>query len=318
MKKVLIGVLIGGFLVGSVLFILFFCNKNNKQDITSEDQGVELTTHTREERLIHEDHSAAENVIDKEIKEPVLYIGSYGGSSIYVSNGYRYIESNGLPNHETGDFPTRGNPNSISEQNYSFRVVVNPTYKNAVTPVRISGVALNGIPLEPGTAETYNDDIKWSIEAFGADGEGNLGIDWSNAHVQPNGAYHYHATPEGLLEKATRDQEGDLTQVAWAADGFPIYYSLSNSYKSSWQVKDGVRPDGPGGVYDGTYTEDFEYVAGSGDLDECNGIFIGDNYIYLVTDSFPYIQRCVYGEPDASFDHRNRLPSAVNGRPTPL
>ena len=51
----------------------------------------------------------------------------------------------------------------------------------------------------------------------------------------------------------------------------------------------------------GAFTQDWEYVAGLGDLDECNGRFgttpefPGGIYHYYTTDSYPYVQRCVKG-----------------------
>ena len=51
----------------------------------------------------------------------------------------------------------------------------------------------------------------------------------------------------------------------------------------------------------GTFTQDYEYVAGSGDLDECNGRFgvtpefPTGIYHYYITDTYPFIQRCVKG-----------------------
>jgi len=51
----------------------------------------------------------------------------------------------------------------------------------------------------------------------------------------------------------------------------------------------------------GTFAQDWQYVAGSGDLDECNGRvgvtpeFPGGIYHYFATDSYPYFQRCVKG-----------------------
>jgi hypothetical protein len=51
----------------------------------------------------------------------------------------------------------------------------------------------------------------------------------------------------------------------------------------------------------GTFTQDYEYVAGSGDLDECNGRFgvtpefPNGIYHYYITDTYPFIQRCVKG-----------------------
>ena len=50
----------------------------------------------------------------------------------------------------------------------------------------------------------------------------------NHAHVQPNGAYHYHGMPE-LLVDFLGDNQG-MTIVGWASDGFPVYarYGYSN------------------------------------------------------------------------------------------
>ena len=41
------------------------------------------------------------------------------------------------------------------------------------------------------------------------------------------------------------------------------------------------------------------YVAGAGDLDECNGLTDADgNYAYYTTDTFPYIIGCYSGVVD--------------------
>lgn len=229
----------------------------------------------------------------------------YGNATITTDGTYRYIKSNGIPTHETGEFPNSGNPNAISEQDHEYRVLLQPQYQAEATPVQVPGVALNGIPLEPGTAEFYNRDRSsgWSEEAF-YKGHGLLGIDLSNAHVQPDGTYHYHAVPNGLLEQALADQSGDLIQLAWAADGVPIYFSQSHAYVPSYQLKSGTRPGGsnaPSGAYDGKYTQDWEYADGLGDLDDCNGITIEGQYLYIITLEFPYIPRCVHGNPDPSF-----------------
>jgi hypothetical protein len=65
-----------------------------------------------------------------------------------------------------------------------------------------------------------------------------------------------------------------------------------------------------GGHHDGTFTSDFEFVEGSGDLDECNGITIDGIYVYLVTNEFPYVSRCLMGE--MSQDER-KGPQRENG-----
>ena len=56
----------------------------------------------------------------------------------------------------------------------------------------------------------------------------------SNAHVQPNGTYHYHAVPNGLLESALNEPGWRFIQLGWASDGFPIYYSRSEAYTTSY------------------------------------------------------------------------------------
>ncbi|MEQ8953657.1 MAG: YHYH protein, partial [Gammaproteobacteria bacterium] len=63
-----------------------------------------------------------------------------------------------------------------------------------------------------------------------------------------------------------------------------------------------VSADDPGGSYDGTYRDDYQYVAQSGDLDECNGMMRDGVYGYYVTASYPWVLACFQGTPDASFD----------------
>ena len=146
--------------------------------------------------------------------------------SITTEGDYRVIKSNGWPDHAPGAFPRRGNPNTVTTQSYTFRVPLKP--KMADTPERRGGwwwgVAVNGVPFEPGTGETWNNDPRsgWRYEA--ATGFLNLGLDEHNAHVQPNGSYHYHALPTGLVERLGGDGRRMLL-VGWAADGFPIYTS---------------------------------------------------------------------------------------------
>jgi hypothetical protein len=150
----------------------------------------------------------------------------------------------------------------------------------------------------------------------------------NHAHVQPTGEYHYHGMPELLLDFL--GQEENMILVGWASDGFPVYarYAYVDECDSSteivisqpsWRLKeeaDPGRPDiltelsgGPGGssypnipIEMGAFTQDFEYVGGYGDLDECNGRigvtpeFPDGIYYYMVTDEFPYFSRCLKGD----------------------
>lgn len=235
------------------------------------------------------------------------YDDMYSNISISWDDNNWYIQSNDLPSHDTGTFPNRGNPNTISAQDYHYTITRHPTKNNAPTPAQVPGVALNGVFFEPGTAETWNNNPSsgWNYEAIQS--TLNLGLDFNNAHVQPNGSYHYHGIPTSFVEQQKTINDNDLVMVGLASDGFPMYVSSSNAYTSSYKLKSGTRPSGPGGTYDGTFTQDFEYVGDSGDLDECNGRDIISSeypegtYAYFITENFPYITRCVYGTPDTSF-----------------
>lgn len=238
---------------------------------------------------------------------------------IDAAAGFRYIRADGMPDHTTGRFPGPGNPNTIRAQSYTLRVTLAPKANAAPTPSRVQpfGIALNGVLFDPGTAEFWNNDPRsgWIMEAIG--GPRNLGLDSSNAHVQPDGTYHYHGIPVGLLERlAKRDAP---TLLGYAADGFPIYGPFGHAEAAtaasalkklapSYRLRSGSRPEGtPPGRYDGSYAQDFEFVPGHGDLDACNGRsgvtleYPNGIYHYVLTETFPFVPRCFMGTPDQSF-----------------
>lgn len=242
--------------------------------------------------------------------------------SITVEGEFRVIRANGLPDHAMGQFPNAHNPNRASAQNYVYRVALHPVVAGRLTPVGMQnfGIAINGVTFDPAAAEWWHGDRSsgWQYEPM--TGHLNLGVDENNAHVQPNGAYHYHGIPTGILAKV-KDARSRMVLLGWAADGFPIYapwgYEKANdatsglkTLRSSYRLKQGTRPSGPGGAYDGTYVADFEYVSGAGDLDECNGRFgvtpdfPEGTYCYFLTKDFPFIPRFYKGTPDSSFMRR--------------
>ncbi|HCK32764.1 MAG: hypothetical protein CMH32_05610 [Micavibrio sp.] len=242
-------------------------------------------------------------------------------AKITKDGAYLKITSNGIPNHQTGQFPNSDNPNAIQAQNHEYRVAASPHKAGRVTQMRGQpfGVAINGIPFDPGTAECYGQQrggrpgnmavCEWREEAI-VNGRGQLGLDSSNAHVQPDGTYHYHGIPNGLVLSVPSNN--DLIMVGYAADGFGVYVSKSARFKPSYQLKPGTRPSGPGGHYSGKYTQDYTYIAQSGDLDECNGYSdASGNYAYILTKDFPFIPRCWVGTPDESFE---RQPLNSGGR----
>ena len=179
------------------------------------------------------------------------------------------------------------------------------------------GVAVNGVLMDPGTAEFWNGDRRgdWNYEALG--GAVPLGVDENFAHVQPSGAYHYHGLPTLLLKQLGLNSTKHSPLVGWAADGFLIYcqygyqdphdpHSRIVELTSSFGLKEGERPDdekSPGGKYDGTFIQDYTYDEGIGHLDECNGRFCKTpefpegTYAYFLTTDWPVIPRAFRGEP---------------------
>ena len=118
---------------------------------------------------------------------------------IELKNGYRYFTANGIPNHATGQFPNSGNPNSISAQDYHVRVTMNPVPAGAAAPGQYRGytfgIAINGVMFDPGTAEFWNNDPRWTYEALTGMmvSRGSLGIaDQGPGTGQPDDAGNQH------------------------------------------------------------------------------------------------------------------------------
>jgi hypothetical protein len=245
-----------------------------------------------------------------------------------VQGEWRIITANGIPDHLVGAFPNAGNPNVIQPQHYSFQVPAHPQPAAQITwlhhqgntggpPNMPFGIALTGVLFDPGTAEFWMGDreANWNYEALG--GAVALGLDEQHAHEQPNGAYHYHAISHLVMDQLALAPDQHCPLVGWAADGFPIYAlrgykeprdasSGMMTLRSSYALRKGDRPrppEGPGGKYDGAFIQDYEFVAGSGDLDECNGRFCvtpdfpEGTYAYFMTMEWPVIPRAFRGTP---------------------
>jgi hypothetical protein len=243
---------------------------------------------------------------------------------IGTSEGLWVIVSNGVPDHPVGDFPNRHDPVPLRTQRHRFQVPLEP--RVAERPVDLGfwnfGVAVNGVPFDP-SGPYWNADATsgYRFEVMAPLCAVALGIDVNRAHTQGRGTYHYHGMPTGLLWALRAREPGRPMQLlGYAADGFPIYGpegpgdpqdlgSTPRRLRSSYRLRDGKRPDGPGGRYDGTFVEDHVFEPGSGDLDECNGRtgptpeYPDGIYHYVLTDEFPFIPRLYRGTPDPSFRH---------------
>ena len=265
--------------------------------------------------------------------------------SIHIDGSVRIIKTNTLPDHEIGEFPNPSNPNALRSIEREFRIPLNPQLANRRTPSAPEfGIGLNGVIFDSGTGEFWTASgargrSAWNYDAGSENNQGRFGVDFNHGHVQPTGKYHYHGVPTALIESLGGEHAHDghvheMIQLGWAFDGFPVYaaygYKDPNDpssglveLSSSYRLKAGTRPgnpDGPGGEYDGTFTADYEYVEGLGDLDESNGRtgvtpeFPQGTYYYVITDEFPSIPRTWVGTPDESM-RRGGPGNRPQGRP---
>ncbi len=242
----------------------------------------------------------------------------------------RTITSNQYPSHETGSFPnadpTATNVTRVLDLTPTLAGTTTYVYDETGGPTPSNdnfwqfGMAINGVEFHPmGLKPWTNPDTgeeNWEWQAQVSE-EGQTHLDAWGAHVTSQGNYHYHGDIVGLAD----EEDGSRHSVIYgfAADGYPIYYKYSyttandastaiKELTSSYQLKSGTRPgDGttaPDGSYDGTYIQDYEYVEGLGDLDECNGRtgvtpeYPGGTYYYVITSDFPRVPNCFKGTPD--------------------
>ena len=228
------------------------------------------------------------------------------------------FQTNAIPNH---DFNDGGDAfaNDVSEQNDLFEITTSPTFASQTTAISLTldnAIMLNGVKVDLlaagcfgiGNGKVGCNDINqpWRYDPmFEANG---FRVDSHNAHAQPDGTYHYHGSPNALFDV---DSVSVSPVIGFAADGFPIFGSNFDDNgsirpaRSSYRLKSGSRPTGdgnPGGIYDGSFRDDYEYVEGEGDLDECNGMTVNGVYGYYVTEDYPYILACFKGTPDTSFN----------------
>lgn len=235
--------------------------------------------------------------------------------TVTVQDGVRRIRANGLPNHTHGTFPNA----AVSAQDYDYSLDARPRKASSRTDLVIPqpfGIAINGVPFDPLAAEWWNRDPSSGWQYNALSGAVPLFLDSSEAHVQPTGAYHYHGVPKGLRDSLAASRHSPL--LGWAGDGFPIY--LDRGYRkprrsssglkrlrSSYQLRTGTRPDGPGGRYNGDFLRDYVYRPGHGDLDASNGRFQvtpeypAGTYCYVLTRTFPVIPLSFAGTLAANF-----------------
>lgn len=221
-----------------------------------------------------------------------------------------YVSATCIPGYDIG--PWAGNPNTPANQNFVFKITRHPqpnTGNLISTPLGHIGVWTNGVSVfNAKDGMSYQNLGIWNRNAVVAEG---ASFDACLGHPAPNGEYHNHLNPTCLYDDSEEGAHSPI--VGYAFDGFPIYgcFGFANadgtggikrmktSYRKRSIIVRETRPDGsqlPANQYGppvspnfpvGLYLEDFEYLAGLGDLDEHNGRF-------SITPEYPAGIYCYY------------------------
>lgn len=311
---------------------------NNLMSQTNHEYGDIVNTLSAYGKSIRGESSSSSSTEAKDITDVILqasdaycsqYADSYRSDAFDVNENTHHqgsliitvegdecvFKTNLIPNHHFND-GNRAFPNSVQAQDDEYRITTKPSFATNNSPLLLTqdnALLLNGAKVDILAAACYgvgdgkvgcnNINQPWRYDPMHQ--ANGFNTDSHNAHTQPNGAYHYHGTPNALF-----NENSASVVVGFAADGFPIYSGYISEggeirrVTSSYSLKAGDRPntsDSPKGRYDGTYRDDYEYVEGAGDLDDCNGMTLNGVYGYHITEGFPYVLSCFKGEPNSSF-----------------
>lgn len=301
-----------------VLLLLGLSDNNDSEVIANEtSDAVDITDVILKKRTAN--CADYVNNYKSSVQDVNRQLSFQGNFSVSVSGDKCIFTSNAIPNHNFNDGESTFVTN-VSEQNVKYEVNTNPQKASKNTELSLTtdnAIFLNGVKLDLLSAGCYGvgdgkigcSDITqpWRFDPMSS--LSNFNIDSHNAHTQGDGTYHYHGSPVALFDS---NNAVVSPVIGFAADGFPIFGSYFDDNgtirkaKSSYQLKKGrrraIKGINPGGRYDGRYRNDYRYVAGSGDLDECNGMTINGVYGYFVTESYPWVIGCFKGTPDSSFN----------------
>ena len=242
--------------------------------------------------------------------------------TIEYTDEFAIVKSNGIPNH---DYES-GLGCCAGEVDYEWRIPLKPelaasaTYAPERGPIAIS---VNGVPFFGPEEGPGGDAVALHFEYFVEDrqpivlglcGAHSAGTQF-HYHFDGN-CVHWHPEEEKKewkdwdVDSLIKDEASPI--IGFSFDGYPIYGPYGNDSNntlkemtSSYRLKDGE--NGYGGI------DDWEYVQGLGDLDECNGITSDvtglDEPIYHYHASktsgsgeigFPYFILCYRGIPETS------------------
>ena len=199
--------------------------------------------------------------------------------SVEIQADYVVVRSHGVSLAYLGPLQASPAP-SEAVREFEFHIPRHPhpqQGEHAHVGAGVIGVFVNGMPI-------YN-----QFEADSYQGQ-NL---W---HLDPIEAGRQGESPAGLIERLAASPGSHSPLIGYALDGYPIYgpwgfgadsqlHRMRSGYRLRHIAERTCWPDGTSltpGQYGppvnsqfplGTFVEDYEYVAGSGDLDQYNGRF---------------------------------------------
>lgn len=245
---------------------------------------------------------------------------------LFYSDDNMYVSCTCIPGYDIG--PWTGNPNLPANQDFTFKLTrhaVENTGTLTATPLGHIGVWSNGVSIfNASDARSYQNQNVWHQNAIVVEGPG---FDNCMGHPQQNGEYHNHLSPRCLYDETDNSRHSPI--IGFAFDGFPIYGCWGNTnsdgtgtiirMRSSYHLRNitarktlasgqavSAGPAIASPYVLGYYSEDYEFVDGSGDLDEHNGRFCvtpeypAGTYAYFTTvgedgkASYPYTLGTTY------------------------
>ena len=138
---------------------------------------------------------------------------------VRYSSTYVYVNSSSVPSYSIG--PWMGSPNTVINQNFSFRILRTPVVKTGTkTPTGLGniGIWVNGVGIyNYSDGRSYNNKNIWHNDAIRVEGPS---FDSCGGHPSPNNQYHNHQNAACLFSESNQVHS---PIVGYAFDSFPIY-----------------------------------------------------------------------------------------------
>ena len=221
--------------------------------------------------------------------------------SVTVQNNEMIVDSNGIPNHDflstmgccapemdyTSTFPL--NPvNDTTGGHDTTNCPASAGRWECVPDRGTVAMSVNGAPIYGPEEGPGGDAVALHFEYFNEDRQ-PIVLGWCTGHsAGPNG-YHYHYDANCVYwepEAGETMEDYDLSKIksdehspiiGWAFDGYPIYgmYGYNDDQTSLKPITSSyaIERTQEGGDQGYNGIDDWNYVEGAGDLDECNGRF---------------------------------------------